>query len=272
MMRTTTKRGSVLRTSPTLRSQVETKIRQQIDEVIQNTKHGKNTRKNPFYAGLPKRMLRASRIERSISAGAGTLYQAIAAEIAVGAGYRAVTEFEVKGEMTPSVLNYISTATAKNKTSTPNIKRENNTLKKRTSEGNGQAQEATVDLFININGIEHYFDMKTPQPTPEQCRSIKGRLLEVKALNLPLEVVAFAVFPFNPDPKKSHRVGIKYLDYDGGATVAKSTKIVDIIFSKDLFGSILNLSISNLLNEKYERPLTYTKDGRRLTIGLRKSY
>ena len=64
----------------------------------------------------------------------------------------------------------------------------------------------------------------------------------------------------------------KHLDYDGGTAVAKSTKIVDVIFSKGLFGSIWSLNISNLLNEKYERPLTYTKDGRRLTIGLRKSY
>ncbi|SVB34289.1 uncharacterized protein METZ01_LOCUS187143 [marine metagenome] len=239
-MPTTIKRGSVLRTSPTLRSQVETQVRQQIDEVIRHTKQGRNNRKNPFYAGLPKRMLRASRIERSISAGAGTLYQAIAAEIAVAAGYRAATEFEVKGEMTHSVLNYISTATAKNKTSTPNIRREANTLKKRASEGNGQAQETTVDLFININGLEHYFDMKTLQPTPEQCRSIKGRQLEIKALNLPSEVAAFAVFPFNPDPKKSHRVGIKYLDYDGGEVLV-GRRFWDLIGGRGTYTQLIEI-------------------------------
>ena len=79
-----------------------------------------------------------------------------------------------------------------------------------------------------------------------------------------------AVGPFNMN--LNYKFTGKHLDYDGGTAVAKSTKIVDIIFSKDLFGSIWNLSISNLLNEKYERPLTYTKDGRRLTISLRKSY
>ena len=64
----------------------------------------------------------------------------------------------------------------------------------------------------------------------------------------------------------------KHLDYDGGTKVAKSTDIVDINFSKNFFGNILNLSISNLLNERYERPLTYYKDGRQFRIGFKKSY
>jgi len=88
--------------------------------------------------------------------------------------------------------------------------------------------------------------------------------------NFSKKFINSAVGPFNMN--LNYKFTGKHLDYDGGTAVAKSTKIVDIIFSKDLFGSIWNLSISNLLNEKYERPLTYTKDGRRLTIGFRKSY
>ena len=88
--------------------------------------------------------------------------------------------------------------------------------------------------------------------------------------NFSKKFINSAVGPFNMN--LNYKFTGKHLDYDGGTAVAKSTKIVDVIFSKDLFGSIWNLSISNLLNEKYERPLTYTKDGRRLTIGLRKSY
>ena len=79
-----------------------------------------------------------------------------------------------------------------------------------------------------------------------------------------------AVGPFNMN--LNYKFTGKHLDYDGGVVVAKSTKVVDVIFSKNLPGSIWNLNISNLLNEKYERPLTYTKDGRRLTINLRKLY
>jgi len=64
----------------------------------------------------------------------------------------------------------------------------------------------------------------------------------------------------------------KHLDVDGGTKVAKSTDIVDVVFSKNLYGNVFNLSISNLLNEKYERPLTYSKDGRQLRIGVRKLF
>ena len=88
--------------------------------------------------------------------------------------------------------------------------------------------------------------------------------------NFSKKFINSAVGPFNMH--LNYKFTGKHLDYDGGTAVAKSTKVVDVIFSKDLFGSIWNLSISNLLNEKYERPLTYTKDGRRLTISLRKSY
>ena len=88
--------------------------------------------------------------------------------------------------------------------------------------------------------------------------------------NFSKKFINSVVGPFNMN--LNYKFTGKHLDYDGGAAVAKSTKIVDVIFSKDLFGSIWNLSISNLLNEKYERPLTYTKDGRRLTISFRKLY
>ena len=64
----------------------------------------------------------------------------------------------------------------------------------------------------------------------------------------------------------------KHFDYDGGSVETKSTDIVDINFSKNIFNSIWNLSISNLLNERYERPLTYSKDGRQFRVGFRKSY
>ena len=88
--------------------------------------------------------------------------------------------------------------------------------------------------------------------------------------NFSKKFINSAVGPFNMN--LNYKFTGKHLDYDGGTAVAKSTKVVDVIFSKDLFGSIWSLNISNLLNEKYERPLTYTKDGRRLTISLRKSY
>ena len=36
-------------------------------------------------------------------------------------------------------------------------------------------------------------------------------------------------------------------------------------------GNILSLNINNLLNERYEKPATYSQDGRMLSLGFRLS-
>ncbi len=64
-----------------------------------------------------------------------------------------------------------------------------------------------------------------------------------------------------------------YIDWDGSKnSFQKSTDLADISISKNWFGNIISLNISNLLNERYERPATYKQDGRQLRLGLRKSY
>ena len=65
----------------------------------------------------------------------------------------------------------------------------------------------------------------------------------------------------------------KYIDWDGSKNSRqKSTDIVDISLTKDLFGIIYSLKISNLLNENYEKPATYSQEGRQLRLGFKKNY
>jgi len=65
----------------------------------------------------------------------------------------------------------------------------------------------------------------------------------------------------------------KYIDWDGlKNSRQKSTDIVDISLTKDLFGIIYSLKISNLLNENYEKPATYSQEGRQLRLGFKKNY
>ena len=40
-------------------------------------------------------------------------------------------------------------------------------------------------------------------------------------------------------------------------------------FVKNLFGNNFSLSISNLLNENYERPATYSQNGRQIRFGFK---
>ena len=60
----------------------------------------------------------------------------------------------------------------------------------------------------------------------------------------------------------------KYIDYDGSKNSRqKSTDILNLYFSKDIYGNIFSLKISNALNERYEKPATYTQDGRKIIFG-----
>tara|TARA_Y100000389_G_scaffold121153_1_gene118538 strand:- start:10204 stop:12084 length:1881 start_codon:yes stop_codon:yes gene_type:complete len=61
----------------------------------------------------------------------------------------------------------------------------------------------------------------------------------------------------------------EHIDFDGGNVVAKSIDMVDVNFVKDFNGSILNLSITNFLNENYEKPLTFNTEKRQFRIGFK---
>jgi len=77
--------------------------------------------------------------------------------------------------------------------------------------------------------------------------------------------------PFNLD--LIYKYTGKFIDYDGSAnTMQKSTDLVDLIIKKNWYGSIISLNISNLLNERYEKPATYSQDGRQFRVNLRKNY
>jgi len=64
----------------------------------------------------------------------------------------------------------------------------------------------------------------------------------------------------------------KHLDIDSSTVVAKATDLIDVNFFKDFNGSIWNLSVSNLLNEKYEKPLTFNTEGRQFKIVFKNKF
>ena len=76
--------------------------------------------------------------------------------------------------------------------------------------------------------------------------------------------------PFNLNLNYKHTG--KHIDYDGGDIRVKSTNIINLSLTKKLFNNNFSLNISNLLNERYEKPVNYSQDGRQLRIGFRKSY
>ena len=64
----------------------------------------------------------------------------------------------------------------------------------------------------------------------------------------------------------------KHWDISSGNVEVKSTNIVNMVVTKNLHGSAFKVNISNLLNERYERPITYSQDGRQLRLGYVKNF
>ncbi len=71
----------------------------------------------------------------------------------------------------------------------------------------------------------------------------------------------------------NYRYTGKYVDYDGSKnSKQKSTDLIDLLIKKNLFGSAISLNLKNLLNERYEKPATYSQNGRSANISWIKNF
>ena len=65
----------------------------------------------------------------------------------------------------------------------------------------------------------------------------------------------------------------QYIDYDGSKNSRqKSTDLIDLSIKKSWFGNIFSINLTNLLNERYEKPATYSQDGRKLKVGFTRNF
>ena len=86
-----------------------------------------------------------------------------------------------------------------------------------------------------------------------------------KKLNLP----EYGPFDLN----LSHRYIGDHIDWTGSKnSFVKSVDLIDMSIRKNWYGNLLSLNFTNLLNERYEKPATYSQDGRAVSFGLRKKY
>lgn len=65
----------------------------------------------------------------------------------------------------------------------------------------------------------------------------------------------------------------KHIDYTGSINEkVKSTDLVNLVISKEILGNNFYFKVSNLFDQDYERPATYSQDGRQITFGFSKLY
>ena len=86
---------------------------------------------------------------------------------------------------------------------------------------------------------------------------------------------SFLSYYFGPfDLNVNYKFTAKHTDTNdnGDRIKMKNTDIVNISFLKNISGNIFSINISNLFNERYERPATYSKDGRQIMFGFKQNY
>ena len=67
----------------------------------------------------------------------------------------------------------------------------------------------------------------------------------------------------------NHRFIGDHIDWTGSQNAfVKSVDLVDMSIRKNWFGNIISLNFTNLLNERYEKPATYSQDGRQISFKM----
>ena len=84
----------------------------------------------------------------------------------------------------------------------------------------------------------------------------------------------FNITDYGPfDLNLSHRYIGDHIDWTGSKNAfVKSVDLVDLTIRKNWFNNIFSLNITNLLNERYEKPATYSQDGRQIRFSLNRRY
>ena len=71
----------------------------------------------------------------------------------------------------------------------------------------------------------------------------------------------------------NYRYTSNYTDWDGTKnSKQKSVDLIDLSLSKKIFGNSISIDVKNLLDKDYEKPATYSQDGRRIRFNLKKTY
>jgi vitamin B12 transporter len=122
------------------------------------------------------------------------------------------------------------------------------------------------DSDQSISFISHFAKSRSATGNPNSRRpDLSFGVDYSKKINLP----TYGPFSFG----LSHRYIGSHLDWTGSKnSFVKSVDLVEMSIRKNWYSNIISLNFSNLLNERYEKPGTYSQDGRSVSFGFRKVY
>jgi vitamin B12 transporter len=127
------------------------------------------------------------------------------------------------------------------------------------------------ELLINKNNqnVKIFTNLSKSRKANGQAQSRRPDLSY--GANYSKNIVTSFYGPFNLNLNYKHTG--KFIDYDGSKNSSqKSTDLVDLSIKKNWLGNILSINFTNLLNERYEKPATYSQDGRQLRVGFSSTF
>ncbi len=118
----------------------------------------------------------------------------------------------------------------------------------------------------SLSIVSHFAKSRTAAGGPNSRRpDLSYGIDYFKKFNLP----EFGPFDLNIN----HRFIGEHIDWTGSAnTFVKSVDLVDMSVRKNFFNNTVSLNITNFLNERYEKPGTYSQDGRQLSFSFIRTY
>ena len=134
---------------------------------------------------------------------------------------------------------------------------------------NQEGFESTFLLNGNNQNISFFTNFSKSRKTNGQAQARRPDLSY--GANYLKKFKSYIFGPF--DLNLNYKYTGQFIDWDGSANSRqKSTDLVDFSIRKNWFGNVISFNITNLLNERYEKPATYSQDGRQFKISIRQIF
>ena len=130
--------------------------------------------------------------------------------------------------------------------------------------------ESEINLLLEkgqkISIISHFAKSRTDTGGPNSRRPDLSYGIDYEK--------KFDINKYGPiDLNLNYRYIGDHIDWTGSKNeFVKSVDLVDLSIRKKSYNNIFSLNFTNLLNERYEKPATYSQDGRQFRIGFSKLY
>jgi hypothetical protein len=189
----------------------------------------------PFHAAIiPVQIMRISAFERSFSTTLGTTFEECARLIALDHHADAKRGYIIGGDVSISALNEIEHQVARfehaadEKGNKPSLDAMIEAVRSKEKKDDLAKRSVQADLYIKTHeGIEYFFEMKSPVPNKGQCLEVTQRILRIHLLKHESRqkvkgYFAMAYNPFGSERKDYHwSFAVNYTPFEQAVIIGK---------------------------------------------------